>query len=191
VANAKLEFLENGFEHTSMRNIASNVGISVAGLYKLFENKEALFDEVVKSAVDRLNNYYEDVKEKSINKLDVGDIDGFLETSSIEDVLEIVYADFDAFKLIICCSMGTKYETFLHDLVVREQEDTEIFVLRAIKKGIPIRAVRSEHMHILMRAYYGALFDVVRHDYTREEAMDFLCTLKKFFKPGWREIFRV
>ena len=52
VAKAKLEFLENGFEHTSMRNIASDVGISVAGLYKLFTNKEALFDEVVQPAMD-------------------------------------------------------------------------------------------------------------------------------------------
>lgn len=191
VANAKLEFLENGFEHTSMRKIASNVGISVAGLYKLFANKEALFDEVVKPAIVEFDTYYESVKKDSIKKLECEEFDAIWSGRSIESILNLLYADFDAFKLIICCSTGTKYENFLHDLVVREQKDTEKFVQRLEESGVSVRPVRSEYVHILMRSYYGALFDVVRHDFTRNQAEQFLIVLNKFFEPGWREIFRV
>lgn len=191
VACAKLEFLENGFEHASMRNIASGVGVSVAGLYKLFTNKEALFDEVVKPAMDEFNNYYESVRIDSINKLESNNIEAVWDGSSINNVLNMIYANFDAFKLIICCSTGTKYENFLHDLVVREQKDTEKFVSKVREKGVPIKTMRSEYMHIIMRAYYGALFDVVSHDFTRNQAEEFLVILKKFFEPGWREILKV
>ncbi|MCR5516635.1 MAG: TetR/AcrR family transcriptional regulator [Lachnospira sp.] len=191
VAKAKLEFLENGFEHTSMRNIASDVGISVAGLYKLFTNKEALFDEVVQPAMDEFNNYYESVKRDSIKRIDEDNLEAIYDTNSIENVLNMLYADFDAFKLIICCSTGTKYENFLDDIVVRELKDVNSFIQIAKEKKVPINTVKPEYMQILMRAYYGALFEVVRRDFTRSQAEQFLQTLIDFFEPGWREIFRV
>lgn len=191
VAKAKLEFLENGFEHTSMRVIASGVGISVAGLYKLFTNKEALFDEVVKPAMDEFNNYYENVKKSSIDKIDNDNIDAIYNTNSIENVLNMLYADFDAFKLIIYCSTGTKYENFLDDIVVRELKDVNALIQIAKEKKVPINTVKTEYMQILMHAYYGALFEVVRRDFTRSQAEQFLQTLIDFFEPGWRKIFRV
>ena len=47
IPNAKKEFLENGFAGASMRSIATRAGISAAGLYRHFENKEAIFAALV------------------------------------------------------------------------------------------------------------------------------------------------
>ncbi len=41
------EFANNGFENTSIQQIAKKSGISVGSVYKYFENKEALFSAVV------------------------------------------------------------------------------------------------------------------------------------------------
>ena len=39
---AKEEFLEKGFEQASMREIASRAGISAAGIYRHFKDKEEI-----------------------------------------------------------------------------------------------------------------------------------------------------
>ena len=37
-------------------------------------------------------------------------------------------------------------------------------------------------------AYTNALFEVVVHDFTKEEALHYLDTMHQFFIPGWRAI---
>ncbi|WP_442604000.1 TetR/AcrR family transcriptional regulator [Paenibacillus sp. KN14-4R] len=51
---AKISFLEQGFEKTSMRDIAHKIGVSVGNLYRYYPNKEALFDAVVMPAYEGL-----------------------------------------------------------------------------------------------------------------------------------------
>lgn len=47
--NALNEFLQKGFVNASLRNIAKNSGTTIGNLYHYFENKEALFDALVRS----------------------------------------------------------------------------------------------------------------------------------------------
>lgn len=48
------EFANNGFENTSIQQIAKKAEISVGSVYKYFENKEELFSMVVKEGLSRL-----------------------------------------------------------------------------------------------------------------------------------------
>ena len=48
-------FINHGYHGLSMREIAEAVGVSKAGLYYHFEDKEALFLAILNSAVDRLD----------------------------------------------------------------------------------------------------------------------------------------
>lgn len=60
---AKEEFLEKGFEQASMREIASRAGISAAGIYRHFKDKEELFARVVQPAIDALMSWYNRYRE--------------------------------------------------------------------------------------------------------------------------------
>ena len=57
------EFADNGFEHTSIQQIAKKANISVGSVYKYFENKETLFTMVIQTGLfsleDLLNNLSE------------------------------------------------------------------------------------------------------------------------------------
>ena len=48
------EFANNGFENTSIQQIAKKSGISVGSVYKYFENKETLFSMVVHEGMSSL-----------------------------------------------------------------------------------------------------------------------------------------
>lgn len=102
--------------------------------------------------------------------------------------LDLIYDHFDAFKLLLCCSSGTKYENFIHDFVVLEQKETVQFMGAARKCGVPVRMIDERELHLLLSAYSTALFEVVVHDFTKEEVAHYLTTLRQFFYPGWRTV---
>lgn len=90
-----------------------------------------------------------------------------------------------------CCFAvlpGTKYAWFLHDIVVMEQQETLAYMEEAKKHGVPVKEVDPKELHLLMTAYTNALFEVVVHDFTKEEALHYLDTMHQFFIPGWRAI---
>ncbi len=186
---AREEFMEKGFEQASMRSIAGRVGMSAAGLYRHFEDKEALFSALVEPALRACHAWAETRKALDYAYLDEDTLykmwDGRGETGLI---LDVVYPEFEAFKLLICRCEGTKYASFLHDMVMLEQKETLAFMDAARKKGFPVKEVREEELHLLLSAYVNALFEVVVHDFPQEEAKHYLKTFQEFFYPGWRAI---
>lgn len=186
---AREEFLEKGFEQASMRNIAAKVGMSAAGLYRHFEDKEALFSTLVEPGVKACREWYRKHKNADYELLDQNRLDDMWESGAdARLILEVVYPNYDAFKLLICRAEGTKYADYLHELVMLEQEETLAFMEEAKKRGVPVKDVCPEELHLLMSAYVTALFEVVVHDFPKEEAGHYLETFQAFFYPGWRAV---
>ena len=189
VAAAKAEFLEKGFEQASMRNIAAQVGMSAAGIYRHFEDKEAMFAALVDPVLEECSRRYEQHKRWDYEQLDQNNLDAMWESGTdAEMILTLVYEYLDEFKLLLCCSEGTRYTHFIHDLVMLEQKETEDYMAVAKQRGVPVREIRSEELHLLLSAYVTAMFETVIHDFSREEAEHYMVTLHEFFSPGWRAV---
>jgi TetR/AcrR family transcriptional regulator len=43
-------------------------------------------------------------------------------------------------------------------------------------------------MHIVASAFFSAVFEVVKHDMTREAADTYIENLRQFFTAGWKTI---
>ena len=103
--------------------------------------------------------------------------------------LSYIYDHLDAFRLLICKSAGTRYETFLHDLAV-EEEKTTIAMMNMLKaQGKQINNIRPEEFHLLVTTNVNAVFQAVEHGFTREEAMHYADTLDAFFPKAWQAFF--
>lgn len=186
---AKKEFMEKGFEQASMRSIASAVNMSAAGLYRHFADKEEMFSALVEPAVSACKEWFEEHKAWDYEQLEQNQLDVMWESGAdLTLVKEIIYPHFDAFKLLLCRSEGTRYADYLHEMVLLEQRETLIFMEEARKRGIPVKEVRPEEIHLLMSAYVTALFEVVVHDFPKEDAEHYLETFQAFFCPGWRAV---
>lgn len=57
MAAAKDEFMDFGFEKSSMRGISKRCGITAAGIYRHCVDKEDLFHQIVFPAVERINHW--------------------------------------------------------------------------------------------------------------------------------------
>lgn len=186
---AMKEFLEKGYEKATMREIARAAGITAAGLYRHFPSKEAMFAALVDPVLKELEQLYQTHKKEDYDYLEQGDLEAMWEKGDdVTLILDLVYAHFDQFKLLLCRSEGTRYADFLHEFTMLEQRETQEYLEAARKKGVPVNDVPEEELHLLMTAYVNAMFQIVAHDFTREQASHYMKTFREFFLPGWRAI---
>ena len=185
---ARKEFIEKGFSDASMRNIANEIGITATALYRHYSNKEEIFEAVVAPAVkdwERLCN------SESDRQTSIGRNEG-LEAMwgndvQVERIVDMIYRRFDEHRLLFFGSKGTKYEDFLHYIVTRVQKETLNFMEELKEMGVSVNEVDEKDMHLILSAQYSAMLEMVKHDYSYEEAIKYAGTINRFFKEGWRK----
>lgn len=187
---AKAEFLEFGFMDASMRRIAGNAGITAPALYKHFPGKEDMFAALVDPAIEGYMALYHEVENDYNEELKNMNKDS-LWTGQKETVrgMTYIYDHFDEFKLIICRSQGTKYESFTHRMANLEEEVTQRYMKDLAKSGIKVKKVNKKELHLLVTTNVEAMFQPVIHDFSRKEALHFAETLDTFYLPAWKVLF--
>ncbi|MCR5733975.1 MAG: TetR/AcrR family transcriptional regulator [Lachnospiraceae bacterium] len=189
VAAAKKEFLMYGFTDASLRRIAHEAGMSASGLYKHFGSKEEMFSALVEPAYQGLLMIIRQEVSDQEQIIGNGDLSIWETSKDAKLTVSYIYDHLDAFRLIVCRSQGTKYETFLHDLAILEEETTMSFVEVLRKQGVKLNDFSEKELHLLVTANVNAVFQTVEHDLTREEALHYADTLDRFFSKAWREFF--
>ena len=185
---ARDEFLVKGFQHASTRSIAARAGITSGGLYRHFKNKEDMFAALVEPALHELNEWMSTHISKGYDGALSGNYDAMWDDTEIDMVRYVIYPNIESFRLILCCSQGTRYENFVDDLVNEHQRIMMDVFGKLREKGIPVKDISPEELHLLMSAYTTAIFETIIHNYPEEDAMHYLKTIGEFFLPGWHEI---
>lgn len=190
VMAAKKEFMIYGFKDASMRRIASDSGMSVSGLYKHFKSKEDMFSALVEPVYDDFVRLYRKVADETRRTLNMTDISHIWERSDeIVQIMKYIYENFDTFYLIICKSEGTGYEDFLHDMAKLGEEVTLELMKQLTSMGVKLNDFSMKEFHLLMTTYVDAVFQAVRHNFTKDEAYRYAETLDNFFTPAWKTFF--
>ena len=182
------EFLEKGFLDASTRSIAARAGITSGGLYRHFKDKEEMFSALVEPALSEMRKWMDGHVSRGYDGALTGNYGAMWQDNEIDMIREVVYPNLDAFRLILCCSRGTRYENFIDD-IVNEHQAIMLDVFGKLRsQGLPVKDISEEELHILMSAYTTAMFEPVMHNYSLEKAMHHLRTIEQFFLPGWHDL---
>ena len=181
----KEEFLTFGYEKASLNRVSAKVGITTAGLYKHFKNKEDMFFSLVKDTLDAFHSVAASSTHQMETETEYNPFDDDWATFWVD----FIYKHYVGVKLLICCSKGSAYENFEEDLIRKEAEANKEYadILRA--SGKMKKDISDMQWHILATAYVHLIFEVVRHDMTREEAIDHMQFVRDLLYPGWRQIY--
>ena len=181
----KEEFLTFGYEKASLNRVSAKVGITTAGLYKHFKNKEDMFFSLVKDTLDAFHSVAASSTHQMETETEYNPFDGDWAMFWVD----FIYKHYVGVKLLICCSKGSAYENFEEDLIRKEAEANKEYadILRA--SGKMKKEISDMQWHILATAYVHLIFEVVRHDMTREEAIDHMQFVRDLLYPGWRQIY--
>lgn len=186
---AKEEFLEKGYEKSSIRSIGKRAGVSSAALYRHCKDKEDLFSMIVEPALDETYLWIKNHTKSQIDLMENMDSNEPVVGSNYTDlILEVILPHREIFKLILCKSEGTKYSSFIHDLVKREEKDLSkgIEILKKQKKIN--NDINEKELHMLLSGYTIALFEPIIHDYTESEIIHCMKIIEQFYMPGWANI---
>ncbi len=160
-----------------------------AGLYRHFTDKEDMFAALVEPTLKQCQKCFAFEKARDYELLEQDRLDEMWDKApTIMALIDLIYANFDAFKLLVCRSEGTRYADFLHEFVMLEQKETLAYMDEARRNGMQVKDVDLKELHLLMSAYSAALFEIVVHDFGKEEAEHYIQTLLTFFVPGWRAV---
>lgn len=102
----------------------------------------------------------------------------------VDVMIDIIYDNFDAFKLIVCRSAGSGYEYYIDKMIDVETKN----IVRFNEAGIKMNDVRADLSHMLASAMFYGIFEVVDHDLPREEARGYIKQVQDFFNAGWDKL---
>lgn len=187
---AKAEFLEKGFRGASLRNIVKTANVTTGAFYGYYKSKEELFDAIVGEQADYAMSAYKKAQEDFANLPPEKQLECMSQISGqcMEEILEYSYKHSDEFKLILCCSEGTRYENFIHDVVEIEIDATHKFndVLKSL--GRESKLLNPNLEHILISGMFAAYFEMIIHKMPLDEAKEYLKDLRAFHTAGWQKI---
>ena len=104
-------------------------------------------------------------------------------------LLDYIYEHFDEFQLLLSAAEGTRFACFVDELVDIEVDYTykymEVIGCESVKSGL----VTEEFIHIVVPAYFNGMFEVVRHNMEKDDAVKYLKLLNSYHMQGFSTIF--
>ena len=183
----KKEFLEKGFQKASMRSIASSLAVTTGAIYRYYTDKEAIFEALVEEPAKELADRYRASQQKFAEMSLKEQLEGLPDVADHEYVwmVDYVYDHFDAFKLIVCCSAGTRYEHYL-DVLTEIEVNSSIVLMEKMKEaGYQPEELDENLIHMVASSMFNGMFETVRHDMPREKAISYMNSLREFYSAGW------
>ena len=184
---AKEEFLEKEFNNASVRNVAKKAGLTTGAIFRYYKTKEELFNALVAPAADTLIEHFKEAQKAHNDLISEQKTDRSIELSTdyLNQFIRYIYSNYDAFKLIICSSEGTKYDSYIHDLVELEVSQSELYFEKLRKLEKLEGKVSHELLYMITSAYFTAVFETIKMNMNEERAIEYVNELASFFNHGW------
>lgn len=175
---AKEEFLTNGFEKASVRNIAKKANTSTNAIYVRFGDKEGLYRTLLQPVTEGFLDILRDMHSKNQRYT----------TVSTTNMLDYIFDNHSIFEIVIKSGQDDIYQEFLHSIVEVDIVGTLDLIDETGSDAITTGRLTPDLAHVLSASYYTGIFEIIVHNIPKEEAKLTVVQLGKFYKNGWNTI---
>lgn len=187
---AMAEFMEMGYQEASLRVIAAKAETTTGSIYTRFHDKEGLFHALVDSTIDELILWMREGNDSFADR-PAGEQRETVFTyrpEIWEQLVDFIYAHWDVFRLLARCTDIGCYEDMLNRMIDIEVTYTRRFLEVTGNDALELGRLTPMLLHMLSNAYYSGLFEIVRHDMSKADAMNYVSQLRRFFTRGWADL---
>lgn len=135
IAAALKEFNEKGFSGASMRAIANNAGVAIGNVYRYFENKDELFNQIMEPAFKEFTALIFDERYAY-------DLSGNLQSIAediVDKIMEVYRRCGTELLILLDKSSGSKFQNIKEDLIILIDKRIKKEILpQLLDKGIRI-----------------------------------------------------
>lgn len=183
------EFMEHGYQNANMRRIAQRAKATTGALYNHFANKAVLFDALVQEPAEEMLAQFQAIHRQAEEKVFVQPESSMEEQAcaGTDWMLDYIYKHMEAFRLILCRSEGTRWSTYLEQLIEVEEQAYRVYCDALGKNG---KRVEDMFLHVTAATGFQYLVELVSHDLPYEQAVAVMDSVKRYSMAGWQEILR-
>ena len=187
---AKEEFLQNGFQHTSINTIAKRAGVTTGALYTRYKGKDELFHSLVEELLQVLDKERKDNEQAYMKYCIDRNFDNFLSNIKKETAryIDILFEYYDESKLLLCCSKGSSVESILSEMMQSKVSETKAFIKKNIASNIS--TLKLDLVELLMNQQFNAYTLIIEKGYGKDETTQYIKMLGEFIGAGWEKIFK-
>ena len=183
---SKEEFILNGYNNASLRNIALKCHISATAIYRHFKNKEEIFNAVIEPLITYFN--------KMANYVETKDID-FFNNDNLDEMwkfehdggfqLKLLFGKYnDLVKLIV-----KERKAWFKELIINYEYDATIRYIDKMKdKGYEIKKFSLISFKVLLDSYLEAYLNLLDFNLEKEELLKIGNEINEFFTIGFRNL---
>lgn len=182
----KAQFLENGYEGTSLRELCKTVGITTGSFYRHFTDKKALFFALVESTTSGLKDLLRDCLEKGYD-LTAECLEIFYKEHYQRDIpilLNYIYCHFDTFRLLALSGYKNCFRDFVRELAMIETKYAKR-IASDLRAAIPFP---DEILLAIHQSFYLGLFEAVIHNVPKERMEELSGLLIQYYIASWSSV---
>lgn len=181
------EFLEKGYTDASLRTIAEKAETSTNSIYVRFGDKEGLFSAIVEPVVNEMKEMFQNIQETfhsfdaETQRREVGQYSA----GEMLHMVDYIYDNFNTFRLLLDASYGTRFQNFVDWMVSIEEEYTWKWM--EVTGGAPEiqNGMTRDLYHMVYTSFFEGIFEVVRHEMSREDAKKYISMLCRYHHAGF------
>lgn len=183
LASARNEFYTFGYQNASLRRICRGVGLTTGALYKRFSSKDQLFQAVLASTLEAIEDYGKSQKTHDYDFLENGQLSRMWEhrLEDLKALMQLLYDHKDNMRLLLFRSQGSSLENFKSNMIYFATVETYHYLEQAYQEGKIKHLVEYEFLRSCMTAYYTALFEPLDQNWSKSQAMEFCSSVLHFF----------
>jgi len=187
---ARAEFLERGFQDTSMRTIARLSGVTLSNIYNYFRDKDTLFRAVLQPLLDAFEDLLARHNSDYYLTTDVYSMKSYQE-HMLDEFMRLPQHFRAELRLLLFHAAGSSLEHF-RDTFCERQTREGIRYICLMKERYPDRVtgdVSPFFLRTVSSLWLTVMGEIVRHDELSEADIErFLSEYLAFGTAGWKAL---
>lgn len=183
---AKAEFITNGYINTTLRKVASKCNISATAIYRHFQDKEEIFQSVVKPFIDKLKKVSEEIEKTDYDLLfndNVEQVWAFEENRNIH--FELLFTEN---RPIVMLVIKERREWLKNILLESEYNSTMKYLSKMKELGYKLKDFDELSYKAILDSYLEAYFHVLEMNLSKEDSYNICKTISEFYRVGFRNL---
>ena len=183
---AEKEFIAKGYANTTLRRIASKCNITATAIYRHFEDKEDIFQTVIKPFVDRVRSQAEEIEKKDYDFLNNNQLDSVWEFEGECNLhFELLFNYKRPLVMLVIRERREWLKNYLLDI---EYSSTMRYLKRMEELGYKVVALNPLSFKAILESYIDAYFHVLEMNLSLAESKKVCQTISEFFQSGFRKL---
>lgn|GEM_PF-4157664 len=183
---AEKEFIAKGYANTTLRRIASKCNITATAIYRHFEDKEDIFQTVIKPFVDRVKSQAEEIEKKDYDFLNNNQLDSVWEFEGECNLhFELLFNFKRPLVMLVIRERREWLKNYLLDI---EYSSTMRYLKRMEELGYKVVALNPLSFKAILESYIDAYFHVLEMNLSLAESKKVCQTISEFFQSGFRKL---